>query len=207
MASESPQQYYSEMREGEGITMTATSINTNTTESPISVSSTSSMMITPSCWRSASKPAMLATTASSRCAGEELRSCPLEEDEDNPDSPCTVRITDVVSHFKRTTGMKSPPSFSSRETANRITPTSSGCRTFATSTTSRRRRSGAVPVPSTPRLFTLANIPDDLLCRVTVYLDVASLLRMCCLNRRFRYVSSLPESGWDNLCQQLWKDC
>jgi hypothetical protein len=52
----------------------------------------------------------------------------------------------------------------------------------------------------------LSCMPDDVICNVTSYLDIASLLRARLLNRSYRTLASQGSAGWENLCQKLWKD-
>lgn len=50
----------------------------------------------------------------------------------------------------------------------------------------------------------LSGMPDDVICNVTSYLDVPSLLNMRVLNRSFRSLTSQSNAGWEKLCEQLW---
>lgn len=49
-----------------------------------------------------------------------------------------------------------------------------------------------------------SSLPDDLLCKVTSFLDVKSLLRMGCCNQHFYNLIKRNEAGWEGLCEQLW---
>jgi hypothetical protein len=50
----------------------------------------------------------------------------------------------------------------------------------------------------------LRNMPEDVICNITSYLDLVSLIRVRRLNRSFRTLASKGSAGWGNLCQQLW---
>jgi hypothetical protein len=52
----------------------------------------------------------------------------------------------------------------------------------------------------------LSGMPEDVTCNITSYLDIHSLLTMRVLNRTFRTLASSPKSGWDHLCDALWKN-
>jgi hypothetical protein len=56
-----------------------------------------------------------------------------------------------------------------------------------------------------PPPLNLAQLPDDLLFRITNYLDAPSLLQMRCLNRRYRWLCGRNQAGWDCLCRKLWE--
>lgn len=57
-----------------------------------------------------------------------------------------------------------------------------------------------------PHLNPLQVISEDVLCKITGFLDAQSLLKLREVNRGYRRIASLSEAGWDNLCQVLWKD-
>ena len=57
-----------------------------------------------------------------------------------------------------------------------------------------------------PRGRGVTSLPDELLCSMTGFLDVPSLLQMRAVNRRFRELTSRNEAGWTNHCTRLWKD-
>lgn len=59
--------------------------------------------------------------------------------------------------------------------------------------------------PDEEGMARLSRIPDDIICKITSFLDVHSLLNMRVLNRSFRSLTSQSSAGWDNLCEQLWK--
>jgi F-box-like len=49
-----------------------------------------------------------------------------------------------------------------------------------------------------------ADLPDELLSSITVFLDVESLCQFRLVSRRARIVSSRDEAGWKRHCQNLW---
>lgn len=52
----------------------------------------------------------------------------------------------------------------------------------------------------------LCTLPEEVLCNITSYLDVASLLKVREVNRSYRMLASQKSAGWGNLCHELWKD-
>mmetsp|Transcript_1441 Transcript_1441/g.1965 ORF Transcript_1441/g.1965 Transcript_1441/m.1965 type:complete len:444 (+) Transcript_1441:96-1427(+) len=56
-----------------------------------------------------------------------------------------------------------------------------------------------------PPALDLAQLPDDLLFRITGYLDAPSLLQIRCLNRRYRWLGGRDDAGWNDLTAQLWE--
>lgn len=52
----------------------------------------------------------------------------------------------------------------------------------------------------------LSEIPDELVCRMTAFLDVSSLLTMRFVNKRMGQIATTDEAGWSNHCKWLWKD-
>ena len=52
----------------------------------------------------------------------------------------------------------------------------------------------------------LCQLPEDVLCKVTSFLDANSLREMRRLNRKFRRSASKNSAGWDYLCRHLWKN-
>lgn len=50
------------------------------------------------------------------------------------------------------------------------------------------------------------SLPEDLLCKVTCFLDVGSLMQIQRCNRHLNQLASRNEAGWRNLCYQLWSD-
>ena len=51
----------------------------------------------------------------------------------------------------------------------------------------------------------LLSFPRDVLCAITSFLDMKSLLNMRQLDRSFRTLASTGEAGWTNLCHLLWR--
>lgn len=49
-----------------------------------------------------------------------------------------------------------------------------------------------------------AELPDELLSSITVFLDVESLCQFRLVSRRARMISSRDEAGWKLHCQKLW---
>lgn len=49
-------------------------------------------------------------------------------------------------------------------------------------------------------------LADDVLCVMMSFLDSKSLLQMQLVNQRCHQVGSRNEAGWENLCNDLWKD-
>lgn len=47
-------------------------------------------------------------------------------------------------------------------------------------------------------------LPEDLICRVTSFLDVRSLLRMRHCDRILKDLATRNEAGWDSICRKLW---
>lgn len=58
--------------------------------------------------------------------------------------------------------------------------------------------------PTPAALCTL--LPDDLICKVTSFLDDASLLQVRKCSRYLRDLASRNEAGWEFLCRKLWAD-
>lgn len=52
----------------------------------------------------------------------------------------------------------------------------------------------------------LEQLNDDMLFRVTGFLDAPSLLTMRCLSRRYLKLCSSNQAGWDGLCHKLWEN-
>jgi hypothetical protein len=52
----------------------------------------------------------------------------------------------------------------------------------------------------------ISPLPEDILCRITCFLDARSLLEMRTINRYFHSQAASNAAGWDNLCRDLWKD-
>ena len=51
----------------------------------------------------------------------------------------------------------------------------------------------------------LKSFPRDVLCTITSFLDVKSLLAVRLLDKDFRILASTGEAGWKNLCSILWR--
>ena len=68
----------------------------------------------------------------------------------------------------------------------------------------KRKRHRPPTMPTTGN--ELSEMPDDVACNITSYLDIVSLLQVRQLNRSFRTLASQGSAGWDNLCQVLWRD-
>eukprot|EP00549_Striatella_unipunctata_P004593 CAMPEP_0118692042 /NCGR_PEP_ID=MMETSP0800-20121206/11034_1 /TAXON_ID=210618 ORGANISM="Striatella unipunctata, Strain CCMP2910" /NCGR_SAMPLE_ID=MMETSP0800 /ASSEMBLY_ACC=CAM_ASM_000638 /LENGTH=503 /DNA_ID=CAMNT_0006589925 /DNA_START=33 /DNA_END=1541 /DNA_ORIENTATION=- len=51
----------------------------------------------------------------------------------------------------------------------------------------------------------LKNLPDELLCSITSFLDVKALVRIRTTSKRMWQVGSRDEAGWLNHCLRLWK--
>lgn len=49
-----------------------------------------------------------------------------------------------------------------------------------------------------------SSLPDDLICKVTSFLDAPSLMQVRKCNRHLRDLASRNEAGWEYLCQKLW---
>lgn len=58
------------------------------------------------------------------------------------------------------------------------------------------------PPPDEP----LKVLPEDLIFRITGFLDAPSLLQLRCVNRAYYRLASQNEAGWDYLCEVLWRD-
>lgn len=56
--------------------------------------------------------------------------------------------------------------------------------------------------PSSQGLW--SSLPDDLICKMTSFLDVHSLLQVRKCNRYLRDLASRNEAGWEKLCSRLW---
>lgn len=52
----------------------------------------------------------------------------------------------------------------------------------------------------------LKALPEDLVFRITGFLDAPSLLQLRCVNRAYYHLASQNEAGWDYLCELLWRD-
>lgn len=50
----------------------------------------------------------------------------------------------------------------------------------------------------------LSALPEDVICNITSYLSVRTLLDMRLLNHSFRSLASQESAGWGNLCDKLW---
>jgi hypothetical protein len=59
---------------------------------------------------------------------------------------------------------------------------------------------------SGPTMDLLSPLPEDMLCRITSFLDARSLLQMRTINRSFHVQAARNAAGWDNLCTELWKE-
>jgi hypothetical protein len=59
---------------------------------------------------------------------------------------------------------------------------------------------------NTTTMDLVSPLPDDVLCRITSFLDARSLLQMRLINHSFHKQAARNAAGWDNLCQELWKD-
>lgn len=49
-------------------------------------------------------------------------------------------------------------------------------------------------------------LPPEVFVQVTSFLDVTSLLRTRCLNKKCYDLCAKDQAGWTNLCEQLWSD-
>jgi hypothetical protein len=59
---------------------------------------------------------------------------------------------------------------------------------------------------SSSRIDLLSPLPEDVLCRITSFLDARSLLQMRLINHSFKKLAARNAAGWDNLTENLWKD-
>ncbi|CAB9528357.1 expressed unknown protein [Seminavis robusta] len=59
-------------------------------------------------------------------------------------------------------------------------------------------------VPVVSPVLLCSSLPDEVICRITNFLNVRSLLkvRQCC--RNWKKLASRNEAGWENLCRKLW---
>jgi len=55
-----------------------------------------------------------------------------------------------------------------------------------------------------PPTLDLAQLPDDIVWRISGFLNASSLLQMRCLNRKYKSLCARNEAGWKNLCEKLW---
>lgn len=51
-----------------------------------------------------------------------------------------------------------------------------------------------------------SSLPDDLICKVTSFLDVKSLLQIRTCNHYLKELASRNEAGWKGFCRNLWSD-
>jgi hypothetical protein len=59
---------------------------------------------------------------------------------------------------------------------------------------------------SSSHIDLLSPLPEDVLCRITSFLDARSLLQMRLINHFFQILAARNAAGWDNLTDNLWKD-
>jgi len=56
-----------------------------------------------------------------------------------------------------------------------------------------------------PQSNILASLPEDLVCRLTNFLDARTLVAFGATCRSFHDLSQKNAAGWDNLCEVLWR--
>jgi hypothetical protein len=52
----------------------------------------------------------------------------------------------------------------------------------------------------------LVCLPEELMCTMTAFLDIPSLLQMRFVSKRFQQIVSRNEAGWTSHCTHLWRD-
>jgi len=51
----------------------------------------------------------------------------------------------------------------------------------------------------------LSELPEEILCRVTSFLNAKSLYELHCVNPHYHSICLQRKAGWEYLCQYLWK--
>lgn len=78
---------------------------------------------------------------------------------------------------------------------------------FITAASNLSKPSASLKNPPPSKSAALCSLlPDDLICKVTSFLDVASLLHVRKCSRYLRDLASRNEAGWECLCKKLWAD-